>query len=115
MAEKSPTYEKPYVLDQNIEAMLCYLPYVGVLTSLAIFAMEKTNKFVRFHALQGFLLALAYFVITRALIVTLLLIWTVPFVTMATFFLQLLLMWRAYNNEEPELPIIGKLARDQVK
>jgi uncharacterized membrane protein len=31
-----------------------------------------------------------------------------------TIFLWLFLMWKAYNKEQFELPVIGKIAKDQV-
>ena len=115
MAEKKPvTTEKPYSLDQNVEAMLCYLPYIGLFTSLAIFMMEKKNKFVRFHALQGLLFAAGYMVLTMVLSITIILIWLVPIVSMVAFVVWLFMMWKAYNNEELSLPVIGKIARDQL-
>lgn len=110
----TPATEKPYNLDQNVEAMLCYLPYIGLFTSLAIFLMEKKNTFVRFHAMQGLLFAAAYTVLTMVLTMTLILIWIIPIVSMISFVIWLFLMWKAYNNEEFSLPFIGNIARAQL-
>lgn len=111
---KTTSSEKPYNLDQNVEAMLCYLPYISLFTSIAIFLMEKKNKFVRFHAAQGFVLALAYTLVSMMLGMTLFLIWLIPLVSMGTFVVWLFMMWKAYNNEEVMLPVLGKIAKDQL-
>ena len=110
----APATEKPYNLDQNVEAMLCYLPYIGLFTSLAIFLMEKKNPFVRFHSMQGLLFAGGYTVLSMVLSMTLILIWLVPLISMVAFVIWLFMMWKAYSNEEFSLPFIGNIARQQL-
>jgi uncharacterized membrane protein len=105
---------KPYKLDENTEAMLSYLPFIGLFTSLAIFMMEKENKFVRFHAMQGLLFALAYVIINMGLGLTIVLAIFVPIINLAAFIVWLFMMWKAYNREEFHLPVIGKIATDQI-
>lgn len=69
---KSINPKKPYDLEPNVEAVVSYLipPFSGI----AIYVMEKENKFVRFHAMQSILFGIASFVlmaIANALIVVL--------------------------------------------
>lgn len=108
-------FEKPYNLDPNVEAALAYLPFVGLFTSLAIFFVEKKNKFVRFHAMQGLLLGIAHFVLSSALAITLILSFFITLVNLVAFMAWCFMMWKAYNKEEYQLPVIGKIAKDQIK
>ena len=105
---------KPYQLDENVEAMLAYLPFIGLFTSLAVFMMEKDNQFVRFHALQGLLFAIAYLIVSITLTATFILALLVPVVNLAAFIIWLFMMWKTYNKEEVVLPVIGKIAKDQI-
>lgn len=52
-------------LDQNVGAMLCYMPLcaIGLIFSIIVLITDKTNKLVRFHAFQSLLLTAAYIVI----------------------------------------------------
>lgn len=106
---------KPYDLEPNVEAALSYLlpPFTGI----AVYMMEKENKFVRFHAMQSILLGIAAFVLSataKALVVVLIGFVLIPIVNVAVLLAWLFIMWKAYENEEFELPFIGKLAREQV-
>lgn len=109
------TYKKPYNLEPNVEAALAYLvsPFTGIL----VFIFERENKFVRFHAMQSILFGVASFIASWAagmLVSVLIGILLVPFVAIASFVLWLVLMWKAYNNQEFALPFLGKIAKDQV-
>lgn len=106
--------EKPYELEPNIEATLAYLPFVGI----AVIHMEKTNKFVRFHALQSIFFWISAFALhSMALSLRVLLIgfFLAPIVKVGTTLLWLYLMWKAYNKIEFELPLIGSLAKEQAE
>uniref|UniRef100_A0A7C4XV92 DUF4870 domain-containing protein n=1 Tax=candidate division WWE3 bacterium TaxID=2053526 RepID=A0A7C4XV92_UNCKA len=113
--EKQVTYEKPYNLEPNVEAALAYLPFIGFFTSLAIFFVEKKDKFVRFHALQGLLLGGAHIFINMALAITFIFAFLITLVNLLAFAAWCYMMWNAYNKGEYELPVIGKIARDQLK
>lgn len=107
------TSEKPYKMDPNVEAALSYIPLVGV----AVFLMEKNNKFVRFHALQSILFWVAIVVLNsiasalRLFVIGYILMPLVSFVAVGGW---VFLSWKAYNNEEFEIPYIGKVAREQI-
>jgi uncharacterized membrane protein len=51
-------------LDNNVGAMLCYLPIcaISLIYSIIVLVTEKNNKNVRFHAFQSLLLTAIYFV-----------------------------------------------------
>src|SRR5436189_6138303 len=46
-------------MDANLASMLCYLTMIccglGIIVSLIFFIVEKTNRLVRFHAMQALL------------------------------------------------------------
>lgn len=106
---------KPYDLEPNVEAALSYLipPFSGI----AIYMMEKDNKFIRFHSLQSVLFGVAAFIlmtIANMMVVIFIGIILAPLLSLALFAAWMYVMWRAYNNEEYMLPIIGQMAKDHL-
>lgn len=111
-------------LEPNIAALLAYL--FGWLGGLIFFMIEKDNKFVRFSAMQSILFNVAsialWFVLT--FVVGALSIATgglgalfgllMPLVGIGFLIIWIMLMVKAYNGEEWELPIIGGIARNAV-
>jgi uncharacterized membrane protein len=113
--EHSNNSAKPYNMEANIAAALSYL--VAPLTGIIFFLIEKENRFVRFHAFQSILFGVAWFVaffIASSLTVLLIGFILMPIVSIGGLILWLILMYKAYNNEEYELPYLGKIAKDQV-
>lgn len=99
--------------NQNIMGAAAYL--LGPLTGIAFLLIEKKNNFVRFHAMQSTILFGALFVVNLGLGFIPLLGWLVGLIlSMVAFVLWIVLMWKAFNGEEYELPYIGKIARDQL-
>ncbi len=105
--------QKPYNMEPNIAGVVSYLPLVG----LVILFSEKENKFIKFHAYQALLFWIAVIAGTGILevlssfILGLLLI---PLFNLATLGIWLLLMWKAYNNEEYMLPLLGEIAKKEA-
>jgi uncharacterized membrane protein len=110
-------------MQDNVAAALCYL--LGWLTGVLflVLAPYNTNKAIRFHAFQSIFLSIAWIVVwIGVMILTAMLAFITPFlgaiilpcVGIGAFVLWLLLMYKAYNNEQWELPIIGALARKQA-
>lgn len=64
-------------LDQNVAALLCYLPFffVHLIISIAVIAQDKENKIVRFHAFQSLFLTLFSTVIQVILLVLFFVLW----------------------------------------
>lgn len=104
-------------LDPNVAALLAYL--FGWVGGLVFFLIEKENKFVRFAAMQSILLNVAIFVVY--FVVSIIAGFTfglgailLPLVGLGSLVLWIMLMVKAYQNQEWELPVIGKIARDVI-
>jgi uncharacterized membrane protein len=111
-------------IEPNVAAALSYI--LGLITGLIFFLMERDNRFVRFHAAQSIAVSLIIIAISIAvslvsgiLVFIPVLGWIVVFalttgLAVGTFVLWVVLMWRAYQGEEWELPIVGSFARRMV-
>lgn len=100
-------------LAPNLAGALCYL--LGLITGIVFLMLEKENRFVRFHAMQSIIFSIVVFVVNivlgfvpgfGGLISTL--------VSLGGAALWVVLMVKAYQGEEWELPVLGKIAREQV-
>ena len=108
-------------IEPNVAAALSYI--LGLITGIIFLILEKENRFVRFHAAQSIAVSLIIMGISFAvsLLVGILafipiLGWIVVFLlttglAIGTFVLWVVLMWRAYQGEQWELPVAGDLAR----
>lgn len=111
-------------LDLNVGALLTYLPVCGIslIYSIIVLVTDKTNKIVRFHAVQSLLLMAASFIIIFGVVIfsailamvssTLsllfsLLIWVV---VLAIIGLAIFMCIKAYNLQMLKLPVIGDMA-----
>lgn len=81
-------------------------------TGLLFLLMEKKNAFVRFHAMQSILFFGGLTVITFVPVIGWLLS---PFVMILGFVVWLMAIYKAYNGEKFELPVVGKIAKEQLK
>jgi uncharacterized membrane protein len=99
--------------EPNVVAAFAYI--FPPITGIIFFLLEKKSKFVRFHALQSVLFgAASYILLTllsqlRVLYIGYLL---TPFANLFLFGVYLLLLWKAYQGEEYQLPYIGKVAKE---
>lgn len=96
-------------LPQNTAAALTYV--LGWLTGLVFLLVEKKNGFVRFHAMQSLMFFAALTVATFVPVIGWLLS---PLLMIVGFIAWLAAIYKAYNGEEFELPIAGKLAKKQL-
>lgn len=100
-------------MDGNIVAALSY--FLGIISGIAVYVLEKENKFVRFHALQSAILSGLLIVATRILafiplfggIISTLL-------SLAGLVLWILLMVKAFNKERFKIPVIGDIAENKA-
>ena len=107
-------------LTQNMAGALAYL--LGPITGIILLVVEKENRFVRFHAMQSTILSIGWIIISYGLRLFLyvpLLGWIVGILTglvltLGGFILWVLLMWKAFQGEEWELPVVGEFARKQL-
>jgi uncharacterized membrane protein len=111
-------------LAPNVAGALAYL--LGPITGVLFLVIEKENRFVRFHAAQSITVG----IVTIALAIGLSLLGSVlAFIPVlgwiaallltlvlgfGSFVLWLLLMWRASQGKEWEVPVAGAFARRLV-
>jgi uncharacterized membrane protein len=108
----------------NVAGLVAYV--LGFITGIFMLVSEpyKSDKFVRFHALQSIFVSGVYLlvIIGWSLLSSMFLtvgfgaMWRIVFlgwwvVRLAFFALWLFLMYKAYNNERFALPIIGPIAK----
>ena len=108
-------------LSPNVAGALAYV--LGPLTGVIFLVLEKENRFVRFHAAQAvtvgvvmIALSIVLSILTSILAFIPVLGWIVAVLIsvvmgVGSFILWLVLMWRAYNGQEWEVPIAGQFAR----
>ena len=99
-------------IDENIEALLCYV--LGWVTGIVFLALERENKFVRFHAAQSLAVFLPLFVAMIILGVIPFVGWILSLIlSILTLLLWLFLMFKAFKGEKYKLPIAGDFAEKQ--
>jgi uncharacterized membrane protein len=103
-------------MDENIEAALSY--FLGFLTGILFFVMEKESKFVKFHAMQSIAVFIALFVINMVLGIilgmTIVGLMLLPLIYLLEIILWIVLMYKAYKGEKFKLPVVGDFAEKQV-
>jgi uncharacterized membrane protein len=101
-------------LDENIEALFCYL--FGWVTGIIFLILEKENKFVRFHAMQSLITFLFLSIVS-------VLVNTIPFIgwlispilcCFIGLILWVVLMYKAFKGEKYKLPFAGEIAEQQI-
>jgi|SRR5258708_5887409 uncharacterized membrane protein len=117
-------------IDANLASMLCYLTMIccglGIIVSLVFFIVEKTNRLLRFHAMQALLFGGVWIVLGVAMRILsallsigdldlgLFIFWGLLLVRVliALFLLILLILAaiKAYQGQYYKLPIIGNIA-----
>jgi uncharacterized membrane protein len=126
MGTQTPPSSGPalFGLAPNVASMITYAPCcIGFVFSIAVAAVEKKNRGVRFDAFQSLLLhgvAFALFLVfwvigwvmaQIAAVLGFLSTMVMGILGLALLALTVLLMIKAYGGEEIELPLIGDLAR----
>lgn len=107
MAEKSGTG-----LDKKTAGALSYV--LGPVSGIIFLVLEK-DPFVRFHAMQSTILFVSLFALQWVLVLTIILALLSPLVGILAFVLWLLCIYKAWQGEEWEVPVVGKIARNLVK
>lgn len=98
-------------------AALAY--FLGPVTGIIFLLMEKKNAYIRFHAMQSTIVFGAILLLNIILGIIPVLGWVValvlsPLITLISFVLWIILMWKAYNGEKYKLPYFGELAEKQL-
>jgi uncharacterized membrane protein len=112
-------------LDSNIAAMLAYM--FGWVSGLILFLIEKDDKKVRFAAMQSIVFSVTLmvgywvlgFIVGMLALATFgigaLFVFIFPILGIGALVVWIMLMVKAYQGEEWELPVIGKIARNFIK
>lgn len=95
-------------LNKNTAGALSYV--LGPVTGVIFLVIEK-DPYVRFHAMQSIVFSVAAFVLNMVLGITIILALALPLLWIVEFVLWLLLIYKAWQGQEWELPVIGKFAR----
>jgi uncharacterized membrane protein len=116
----------PLGLQPNVAGLLAYAPCcIGLIMSIIFIVVEKSNRFVKFHAWQGlfFHLIVAVIGILNSILGTVLgqisgvlsLLSTLfgLVIFLASLGASIFLMVKAYGNEMTKLPLLGDLAEKQ--
>ncbi len=99
-------------MDENIEALLSYV--LGWISGIIFLALERENKFVRFHAAQSLAIFLPLFVAMIILGVIPVIGWIFSLIlSILTLLLWLFLMFKAFQGEKYKLPVVGDFAERQ--
>ncbi len=106
-AEKSATG-----LSKNTAGALAYV--LGPVTGVVFLVLEK-DAFVRFHAMQSTVVFVVLFLLQWVFGLTIILLALVPLISLFGFVLWLMLIYKAWQGEEWEVPVLGKYVRQLVK
>jgi uncharacterized membrane protein len=116
-------------LEPHVASALCYAPFtIGLICSVLflVIAPFNQNKFVRFSAFQSLFLHLALFVSYIAMLIVQSILFALihalslfffPLFTLlglAVLVLFLFMMYKSFNNQQVNLPVIGDLAQKQA-
>lgn len=104
-------------LAPNVAAALSYL--FGIITGVVFFVLEKDNQFVRFHAMQSIIVSAVFIILSivlRMFLIIPILGWIVGILGSMVLgiigiILWLVLMFKAFQGQEWEVPVLGKYAR----
>ena len=95
-------------LPKNTAAALSYV--LGPITGVIFYVLER-DSYVRFHAMQSIVVFVALFVLQWVMGITLILLPLIPLISILGFVLWLLLIYKAWQGQEWEVPVLGKYAR----
>jgi uncharacterized membrane protein len=108
-------------LAPNVAGALAYV--LGPITGVLFLVLEKENRFVRFHAAQSITVGIALIALSIALSILSTVLAFIPVLGwivaillslglgLFSFVLWIMLMWRAWQGREWEVPVAGSFAR----
>lgn len=108
----------------NVGGLLCYAPCcIGLVFSVVVAVVEKQSRFLRFHAFQSLLFHGALLIVSIGVQILLTIVGMVSsglaligsllwmLVGLGILAAVILLMVKAYSNEEYKLPVLGDMAQ----
>ena len=99
-------------LKKNTAGALAYL--LGPITGVIFLVIEK-DPFVRFHAMQSIIVLGGLWLLSWILPFTIVLMVLSPILAILSFVLWLVCIYKAWQGEEWEVPVLGKIARNLAK
>ena|SRR5258706_11662786 len=96
-------------LGRNTAAALSYV--FGPISGVIFLVLDGKDKYVKFHAMQSIVFGVAAFILNTVLGFTIVLAILVPILLIVEFVLWLMLIYKAWQGEEWEIPVVGKFAR----
>ena len=103
--------------DEKLKGALSYL--LGPLSGIIILFTEKNSIFIRHHAMQSTVVFGALILLYVILPIIPIFGWILfviisPILSLVSFIIWLVLMWKAYSGEKYKLPYFGDLSDRQV-
>ena len=99
-------------LKKTTSGALAYV--LGPITGI-FFLVTSKDPFVRFHAMQSTVVFIVLVVLQWVLGITIILFPLSALVGIVTFALWLVLIYKAWQGEEWEVPMLGKVAKNLLK
>ncbi len=110
MTEK--TKKKDLSFKKETAGALAYV--LGPVTGI-FFLVTSKDPFVRFHAMQSTVVLGILFVLRWFLAITFVFLPLAALVWLVMFVLWLILIYKAWQGEEWEAPVLGKISRNLLK
>ncbi len=99
-------------LKKNTAGALAYL--LGPITGVILLVIEK-DPFVRFHAMQSIVALGGLWVLSWILPFTVVLLFLSPIIAILSFVIWLVCIYKAWQGEQWEVPVLGKIAKNLAK
>ena len=100
-------------LEENVAGLLCYV--LGFISGIVMFAIERENKFVKFHALQSVTVFLGLWLIGLIMgflpVIGILIPLLVPILML---FFWVFLMIKAFKGEKYMVPVAGAFVENTL-
>ena len=101
--------KKDLGLKKETAGALAYV--LGPITGI-FFLVTSKDPFVRFHAMQSTVVLTALMILWKILAVTIILLPLAALVSLGTFVLWLVLIYKAWQGESWQVPFLGKVAKN---
>jgi uncharacterized membrane protein len=99
-------------LKKTTSGALAYV--LGPITGIFFLVIDK-DPFVKFHAMQSIVVFAAIFILQVFLGFTVIFLPIALFLNIVSFALWLILIYKAWQGDEWQVPVLGKVARDFLK
>ncbi|MHB8840668.1 MAG: DUF4870 domain-containing protein [Candidatus Aquicultor sp.] len=126
MSETQNTVETSSTgLDPKLAAFLAYL--FGIIGGIVFIAIEKDNRYVKFHAWQSVTFSVALFVAWIAYMILMAILHFIPLIgaligvilwaaiSIGGLVAWIILLIKAFSGEEYKLPFIGDFAEQRIQ